>query len=500
MIEYRSIPADYKSTGVRKYDGNPYIEALPRLEKTKDEILDRIACYPPEFTNTDRKKGELVRIAELSRIGSLIYPFAEYRHAATNATINLREAYICRNPVHPSGQQRRTMIAALKDLNDEDALRALAFKSTALGQLIMAVSGSGKTTLGGAMLAPYCHVIEHTRYRGQPLRCRQVPVIPLSVMYDGSLLGLCMQFFQTVDRILGNTHYAREARALRTIPQMVLLLIRVATAIGLALIFVDDLQNLRAARGKLAEMVLNLFSQILEIAGVSMIYSATPALEPVIAQSLRNTRKLSSGGTSKFPVMKRDDVQWIDLATTLWRYQLVKHPGELTPTVLDAWHACSGGNPAFTSMSFALAQRQEIGDGETLSPVSFERVAETDLILLKPAIKALLSGKESALLKFDDLIPKSGLMELLDQLGWAREEDASAEADPREFPELQDTVVDSSKPASLPAKGRGRTVAKAKARSTAKSKAKGGTKKSVPRATKFALQKAPALPSVRPAI
>ena len=35
------------------------------------------------------------------------------------------------------------------------------------------------------------------------------------------------------------------------------------------------------------------------------------------------------------------------------------------------------------------------------------------------------------LLKFDDLIPKSGLMELLDQLGWAREDDVSAEADPR---------------------------------------------------------------------
>lgn len=32
MIRYPSIHAEYKSTGVRKYDGNPYIEALPSLE------------------------------------------------------------------------------------------------------------------------------------------------------------------------------------------------------------------------------------------------------------------------------------------------------------------------------------------------------------------------------------------------------------------------------------------------------------------------------------
>ncbi|MDR6861444.1 ATP-binding protein [Variovorax guangxiensis] len=476
MIEFRSIPAEYKPTGVRKYDGNAYIEALPHLENTKDEILDRIEYYPPEFTDADRRRGELVRIAELARIGSFIYPFAEYRRAATNTTINIREAYLSRNPFKVEGQRRRNMIATLKDLNDENAFRALAFKSSALGQLIMAISGGGKTTLASGVLAPYCCVIEHTEYMGRPFRCRQIPVIPLAVMHDASLLSFCVQFFETIDRILGNTHYAREAKALRTIAQMTLLIHKVATAVSLGLIFIDDVQHLRAARGTQAEMVLNLLSQVLEIAGVSLLLSATPALEPVIAQSVRNIRKLTSGGTSKFPVMRRNDLQWIALATALWRYQIVKHPGPLTKEILDAWHKCSGGNPAFTSMAFALAQRQEIGERETVDELSFQRVAETDMILLKPAINALLSGRTADLLKFDDLIPKSGLMELQDQLGWARDEAESGESEP-EFEELgEEKQTSASKPNSNAAsKGKKKPTFSTKGRSGSKTNpTKGG--------------------------
>lgn len=473
MIRYSSIPANYKPTGVRKYDGNPFIEALPPLEETKDEILDRIEYFPPKFSDADRKKGDLVRIAELGRIGSLIYPFAEYRNAATSTTINLRDAYVSRNPFTVEGQRHRSQLATA---NSDAALRALAFKSSACGQLIMAVSGSGKTTFGGAVFAPYCHVIEHTQYKGRPFRCRQIPVIPMAVMQDASLLGFCVQLFETVDMILENTHYAREAKAVRTIPLMTLLMRRVAWAVALGLIFIDDLQHLRAARGKQAEMVLNMFSQILERAGVSLLLSATPALEPVIANSVRNIRKLTSGGMTKFPVMRRDDPQWVELARALWVYRIVKHPGPLRKEILDAWHTCSGGNPAFTAMSFSLAQRIEIGDREVIDDLSFERVAETDMVLLKPAIKALLSGNAADLQKFDDLIPKSGLMDLLDQLGWAHEPLESGEAEPEfdEFGEEQQTSAPKKK-SNATSKGKKKPTASTKGPSGSKPKStKGG--------------------------
>lgn len=491
MIEFRSIPAVYKPTGVRRYDGNPYIEALPQMEETKNEILDRIEYFPPIFTARDRAKGELVRIAELARIGSIIYPFAEYRKPASNTTINIREAYVSRNPRKVVTQRRDTMIATMKDLNDEDAFRSIAFKSSALGQLIMAVSGSGKTTLGGGVLAPYCCVIEHTEYKGQPFRCRQIPVIPMAVLNNGSLMGFCIQFFETIDMILGNTHYAREAKALRTIPLMTLLIRKVVKAVGLGLIFIDDVQNLRAVMGKQAEMVLDLFSYLLEIAGVSLLLSATPALEPVMARSMRNIRKLTTGGMSRFPVMTRNDLQWIALATAVWRYQNVKHPGPLTEDVLDAWHACSGGNPAFTLLSFALAQRQEIGERETLNASSFERVFETDMILLKPAIKALLSGKAADLQKFDDLVPKSGLMELLDQLGWAHESTESGTDQP-EFQEEEGKGNEQQKQPDAKAQGECKPTATKEKGKAVPAHTKG------PATSKPPPLKASGLPSVKP--
>lgn len=447
MTHYESVQAQYTPTGVRAYDGNPLIEALPPLERSKDEILDRIEYTPPRFTKQDRRQGDLVRIGELSRLGSLVYPFAEYRRAATNATLNIREAYVCRNPLTVEGRRRRHLIGTL----ELDQFPIHAIRSTALGQLLMGVTGSGKTTFGGCFAAPYLKLIEHSEYRGTPYKCRQIPMIAMAVSHDATLQSFCLQFFEIIDSILGNTHYLHEAKTARNIAKMALLLHRVSTAVSLGEIFVDDLQHLRAARSGQAEIVLNLFSQIIEIAGVSMMFSATPALEPVIANSVRNIRKLTSGGTSNFPVMGRHDPQWIALCEAHWPHQLVRHPCKLTPLILDAWHDCSGGNPAFTTMSFALAQRQEIGGRETIDELSFQRVAETEMCILRPAIKALLSGNAADLSRFDDLVFKSELRGLRELIGWSDAPNTTPD-DNTEFDELEEarTSETKSKPKSAP--------------------------------------------------
>jgi len=415
MNDYISMPAIYKRTGVRRFDGNPFIEALPSMEKTKDSILDRLINYPDPPTKADRRKSEMVRLAEAGVVSSIVYPFAEYKRAGTNLTINLREPYVARNPITIEDKQRRAAIA----LQESQGVPFPSnWNSSAKGQSLLGISGSGKTTFAESFALPYLVVIEHTEYNGIPLKCRQIPWVTLRVPHDATLKSLCLQFFERIDSILGNTNYLREARGARSVSQMVMLMAKVATAVSLGVIFVDEVQNLRSARGTQAEVMLNLFSEIIEKAGVSLVIAGTPAVEDVIDKNVRNLRKLNSGGESRFSLMKLGDPEFDAFCDKYWEYQYVGKPRRLTPEIRKAWHRSGAGNPAFTAMAFMLAQRTEIGGREQIDEVSFERVSKKDMAILEPAISALRSGKSARLREFDDLLFKEGCRSLLDMIGW----------------------------------------------------------------------------------
>ncbi|PFH10106.1 AAA domain-containing protein [Collimonas sp. PA-H2] len=427
---YISIPATYRPTGVSDFDGNPFIEALPPMEESKNAILSRLQNYPLTPTKSELKKGEIIRAAELGRIRTLVYPFAEYQRAGMNLTLNIREAYVARNPLNPVDMQRRLAIAS----GDGEFAIPNNWVSTAKGQTLIGISGSGKTTFATAFSLPYQIVIEHREYKGKPLVCRQIPWVNLRMAHDATLKSLCLQFFDVVDGILGNTNFYRQARSVSGIARMSLLMAHVATVASIGVIFVDELQNLKAAKGGNAVFVLNLFSEIIERAGVTLVIAGTPALETVVSQNVRNLRKLGSGGDSHFVQMKYGDIEFNSFCETYWDYQFVAKPLKLSGDIKRAWFEASGGNPAFTALAFMLAQRNEIGGRETVDRAAFERVARYDMASLQPAIAALLSGDPAALAVFDDLL--SGAEPLRSLIAWKGGTDQPT-AKEEEFPELE---------------------------------------------------------------
>jgi len=439
MIKYSNIRAFYRQTGVRRFDGNPFIEALPPLERSKDAILDRLKNYPSTPTKTDRAKSELVRMAEIGCINEIVYPFAEYKRAGTNLTMNIRESYVGRNPLSIQDIQRRHAIAL-------DGVSNIPFPenwiSTAKGQTLLGISGSGKTTFAMAFSLPYQVVIEHAEYKGNPLVCRQIPWVNVRMSHDATLKSLCLQFFEVVDHILGNTSYRRQAESVRGIARMVMLIAQVATAVSIGVIFVDEVQNLKAAQGKNSVFVLNLFSEIIERAGVTLVIAGTPALASVIDENVRNLRKLNSGGESNFVQMKFGDSEFDAFCDTYWAYQFVKSPLDLTPEIRKAWHRAGAGNPAFTALAFMLAQRNEIGGREVIDVAAFDRVSRIDMAILEPAIAALRSGEAQLLKSFDDLLFKKGCVSLRKLIAWSDESETAYKIG--EFDELQKLTAETA--------------------------------------------------------
>lgn len=400
MSRIQIIPANYVETGVRRFGGNPFIEALPPIEKTKAEFLTSLSNYPEKPTSATRRAGEIVRIMELSTLNDLVIPFPEYQKAAIVTATIMRDAYVARDPLTAIDRQRRHALAT-------DGSDGLPFpsdwKSSAKGHFMMAVSGMGKTTFATAFLLRFPQVISHTNYKGQELKCNQIVYLVLRVPHDASLKSLCLQFFHEVDRLL-NTAYSRQARSVREIAPMVQLMNQVATAVSLGFLVVDELQNLKSAHGGNAEFVLNLFSEIIERLGISLLVLATPAVQSVIEGSVRNARKLASYGETVLKPMAKKDPQWEEFCESYWDYNFVKKKGKLDKIVRDAWHDASAGNTAFAALVFMLSQRNEIGGREVIDATSFARTAATDMAFLQPAILALRSGDPVKLRAFDDLL------------------------------------------------------------------------------------------------
>lgn len=436
MIDHISIEAQYKPTGVRRFEGNPFIEAMPQLEVSKNAILDRLEHYPEKPTKADRKKSELARAAEVGCINEIVYPFAEYKRAGVNLTMNIRESYVARNPLSGEDAQRRQAIATATDPS-ADIQMPKNWISSAKGQTLLGISGSGKTTFATAFSLPYQVVIEHREYKGQKLTCRQIPWVSIRMSHDATLKSLCLQFFEVVDRILGNTNYQRHAQSVRSISRMVLLIAQVATAASIGVIFIDEVQNLKAAKGTNATFVLNLFSEIIEKAGVSLVIAGTPALASVIDENVRNLRKLNSGGESNFVQMRYGDPEFDAFCDVYWDYQFVKNPIRLDKEIRQAWYRAGAGNPAFTAMAFMLAQRNEIGGREVIDAAAFDRVAKIDMAILEPAIAALRTGKAALLRDFDDLLFKEGCTALRRLIAWADGDEPSTLAQ-EEFQEMGD--------------------------------------------------------------
>jgi hypothetical protein len=433
MRQFSIINASYKSTGVQRFDGNPFIEALPPLEKTKLQFLTGLSHYPATPSSSTRKSGEIVRIMELSTLNDVVFPFPEYQRAAISLATMMRDTYVSRNPLTLEDKQRRYALAVQ---NSETLPFPKDWKSSAKGHFMMAVSGMGKTTFVQAFLLRYPQVITHEAYRGNVLKCKQIVYVVLRVPHDATLKSLCIQFFEEIDYLLG-TNYVRDARAVRQIAPMVLLMNQVATAVSLGFLVIDEVQNLKSARGGNASFVLNLFSEIIERLGISLFALATPAVQSVIEGSVRNARRMASYGETIIKPMRKPDPQWKDFCGTYWDYTYVKNKGPLDDKVIAAWWNASAGNTAFAALAFMLAQRNEIGGREIIDVSAFSRVSAMDMAFLQPAVTALKSRDPEQLRKFDDLLFSEKYKALRKMLG--ADESISKHAVESEFEDIENS-------------------------------------------------------------
>ena len=422
--KFASEVAQYEAYDFPRYRGNPMVEAL-RLstlfngDLSKDGLLKRIEHMPIKPDRSVRLADELIRETELDALCEVVYARPAYRQAVPAILRTVMNAYARRVWCSVDAVALRYQLATLqptdifndKHLNQSDRF-VIGHRGTAGGFGVFGSTGSGKTTLVNAICELLGRVISHGSYNGHALDMLQIPVLHMSVPHDSTIRGFLLQFAAIVDHHLGEQLYEKQVRSLKTIADAALLMLRICASINLGALIVDDLQNLRAARGAGVDLALNLLALLIDF-GTSVITLATPAVGNLLVTRTRNTRKLISNGYIELGMMAPGSAESRGFQDAHWNYQYTSKHTPISPKLRKAWEQAGAGNPAFSTLAYKLAQTHLIGEkDERITPELFDYVSHVDMAPLRPAIDALLSGDPFLLGQFDDLIFKEELREL----------------------------------------------------------------------------------------
>lgn len=389
--------ATYIDPIIPSYRENPLIEALPPIW-TQDEVAESLICYP-EYSEEQRKLPSHIRLHLVRSTLQLFIPLPIHFDLEQRFSSMIRLGYQARNP---------SLIGFWKDARTKaDALSTHQKlpRSTASGFTIIGISGIGKTTSIEAILNLYPQVIFHSYYNGASFSFVQIVWLKLDCPFDGSIKGLCLNFFQAVDDILDTSYYRNYAKGRKTVDELLPLMALVASNHGIGVLVIDEIQHLSHAKSGGPRKMLNFFVQLINTIGLPVVLVGTFKALPILNGEFRQTRRGSGQGDLIWDRMKSDE-SWQYFVEGLWSYQYTAKPCRLTKTMCSALYDVTQGITDFAIKVYMLSQIRAISNSEeVVTEDCFYQTAKESLRMALPILEALKNRDVALLASVEDVIP-----------------------------------------------------------------------------------------------
>lgn len=405
-----TVKANYREQLIWAYKGNPFIEALPPIFEVP-QVLKRVRNYP-DYQHEQRKLGKAIRLHLVQQVAEYVEPLPEHILVEQRISRMIRHGYRARNPRFK--KYTKQFVVGFKELLeqglDEKGRNKAGIRPTAAGFAIIGTSGLGKTTSIESTLLMYPQVIEHSQYYGLAFPVKQITWLKLNCPFDGSTKGLCINFFQAVDAILGTSDYYKKfvskgATQDILIPQMA----QVATLHGLGVLVIDEIQNLSILHSGGSEKMLNFFTQLVNTIGVPVVLIGTFKAIKLFSGSFSQARRYSGQGDLIMDRVQEGE-KWDFFVEKLWKYQWTSIPTAYDLRFSKKLHQLSQGIIDIAVKIYMLAQWEVIADyknnTERITIKLLDDVAKKHLRLVAPMLKALKSGNMKLVSKYEDLYPK----------------------------------------------------------------------------------------------
>jgi hypothetical protein len=392
----------YKEQIVPDYRDNPLIEALPPIWSS-GEVIDMLS-QNGEHHDGERQLNAQHRLHCVHRLFRYFQPLEQHIDIEQRFSRCIRQSYLHRNPLAKEyaaalAQGHKT-IASGGMFNDLSA-----FRPTAAGFTIIGISGIGKTSAVSNILALYPQIIEHARYREFPLVLKQVVWLKLDCPHDGAVKGLCMEFFDAVDRAAGTNYFELHGKRVSTVDLLMIRMAQIARLHCIGVLVIDEIQHLSLAKGGGQEKMLNFFVTLANTIGVPVVLIGTSKAMAVLQSEFRQARRGSGQGDLIWDRMKNND-SWDIFISSMWGNQWTQESVPLSNEFKNALYDESQGITDIAVKLYAMAQIRAIALGhDTFKPSDFRAVSAEGLGLVKPMLDALRSGDRKKIDMYGDIAP-----------------------------------------------------------------------------------------------
>jgi len=382
------VDAEYLPQIITEYKDNPFIEALPPIYSA-GKAAD-LLTVEPGYHEAERELDALYRFHCIQRLSRYFQPLDTHIDIEQRVSRSIRQSYVDRNPV------------VVFDKTDFRSVR-----STAAGFTVIGMSGVGKTTAMERVLSLYPQCIVHTHYAGKPFYVKQLVWMKLDCPYDGSIKGLCLNYFNEMDRILGSEYSKIFPSSRNTVDTMLVKMSTLSSTHGLGLLVIDEIQHLSQAKSGGSEKMLNFFVTLVNTIGVPVVLIGTTKAMPILQSEFRQARR-GSGQGDLFWERLPNDLSWEIMLQSMWKYQWTKKICPLTKELKDTLYDESQGIMDLGVKLYAIAQTKAIAGGtEAVTPELIREVAAEKLRLVKPMLDALRSGNMKKIMQYEDIRPIS---------------------------------------------------------------------------------------------
>jgi len=401
MEKVNIAPANYLEQVVPDYQGNPLIEALPQIYSKYDVM--KLLTVDPGHNEGERELDAQYRLHSIGRLFRYFQPLDVHFDIEQRVSLAIRQSYISKNPATPkyaaSLAQGATAIRE-KNLNAISGANSTAFCFTVIG-----MSGVGKTTAMEKVLSLYPQTILHTEYNNTPMFITQLVWAKLDCPFDGSLKGLCIDFFTYVDNVLG-TDYSKKFSVYRmTVDALLPRMAQIARTHCLGLLVIDEIQHLSHVKSGGQAKMLNFFVTLVNTVGVPVVLIGTPKAKPILQSEFRQARRSSGLGALIWNNMQ-NDVSWEIILRAMWKNQWTQKRVGLTDELKNVLYDESQGIIDIAVKLYAMAQIKAIADRtEMVTVKGIKEVAAEKLRYVRPMLDALRSGDIKKLAQYEDVTP-----------------------------------------------------------------------------------------------
>lgn len=401
------VKAIYVPTGIPDYDGNPLIEALPPI-MTVEQATKRLSHFP-KYDESMREHDKSLRYQYLRTCLRFFSPLGIHIDLERRISCAVRTSLVERNPLNNDffDQTEQNLNNFTAEWLDQYNLRNTYVSTCAPGLNIVGISGIGKSQAVVRILGSYPQVVYHSNYHETEFAETQIVWLKLDCPFDGSTKGLCFNFFQSVDSILGTNYLKNYAGGRRTTNEMIPSIAAVAANHHLGVLVIDEIQRLdRASSGGKREM-LNFFVQLVNTIGVAVVLVGTFKALEIFTGNFSQMRRGTGQGDMVWDRMKFDK-NWERFVKSLWKFQFTRKKcsledkSELSKVLYDE---CQGITD-LAIKTYMFAQERAIETGKELINAQIIRSAAKDKFqIIRPALEAFKLNNKKAIKLFEDAYP-----------------------------------------------------------------------------------------------